>query len=160
MIGGEICKENIGRAMIDSSTGSVSEVVLNELWALFFYIGHAWVNEEDTNAYKGQWSEFINLKTSSEPSYVGEYLNASHVLQELIGLYGRDEAMFKLFFENNIPESDNESRLSHLKKFVVDEFIRVYLTVGGFKTFGARNYNSFVGGPRGNNPPPYRSAGE
>ncbi|MEE9339459.1 MAG: hypothetical protein V3U87_15400 [Methylococcaceae bacterium] len=160
MIGGSICKEQVGADMLNAPNQELDNYVKDILWLLFVSIGETWMNSSDIDSYKERWKEFIQWRISTEPNYSGEYINAHMVINELFELYGQKEAFSILLLDNDISIQDNETRLVHMKKYVVDEFIKVCLTSGGFKNFGARNYNSFVGGVRNSNPSPYRGIGE
>lgn len=160
MIGGAVCKEDVGANFLVATSQELSTDVLSVLWLLFEAIGKTWMNSSDSSSYKPQWNEFINLRITSSPNYEGEYLNAYSVINELVDIYGQEEAFTKLLLNIEHTDGDTGNRLAHTKKYVVNEFIKVYLTSGGFKEFGSRNYNSFIGGLRNSNPAPYRSIGE
>lgn len=112
----------------------------------------------------------MHEKCTVRPSYVAEYVNAIAVVDELIATHGEDEAFNKLFFDNGLAEHSLDTRLAHAKYFVVDEFIRVQVTAGGFKKFirpddeqrdGIRpdnivNYRGFIAGSRFNRILPVR----
>src|SRR5262249_31843329 len=124
-------------------------------WEVFVHIGRTWGDPGDDPRYqRSQWLEFILVKTEQEPSYLGEYQNALRVLAELREVY-QEKTWMKLFFEHGTQDRPT-TRLGHLRVFVVGEFIKVWLTSGGFKTYGAGNYNSYVSGSRFAVHPPYR----
>ncbi len=156
--GGSLCNERIGTEILDSSGEEFDQDVPNVLWSLFQAINQAWGDSSETDSFKLQWEEFVDLRINNNPSYKGEYANATIVLRELFQKYGQEGAYARLLFNSEL--SDDDTRLAHVKKYVVDEFIKVHLTLGGFKHYGARNYNSFFGGPRNTTPPPYRTIGE
>jgi hypothetical protein len=148
----------IGHGLIDSSTGLLLKVEIEQLWELFEQIVYYWndgdlVKNSPQNFY-GQWFEFIELNTKKTPSYLFEYKNAISVLNGLKQIHPRDYFK-KLLFSNKLSlypkrgESetmypDRATRIGHLKLFVVDEFIDVFLSSGGYKQYGATNYNSFI----------------
>lgn len=160
MIGDHISKEAIGENIIEAQVQSLNDDANNVLWSLFIWIGKIWMESSDASSFKPQWEEFVRLRIEKSPSYAGEYQNACDVINELIVLYGEKEAYFKLLMDNEIGDEGKNTRLGHTKQYVANEFIKVFLTVGGFKEYGARNYNSFIGGPRNMNPSPYRSINE
>ena len=155
MIGGAIAQEDVGSAMLSSALGKMDQPEMDGLWEVFDHIGRTWGAEDANPLYqRSQWLEFLHVKTQEDPSYVGEYRNGVEVLRELHQLY-QEEMWHKLFFEHGVGDSKT-SRLAHLRKFVVEEFIQVWLTSGGFKTYGAGNYNSYVSGSRFAVTPAYR----
>jgi hypothetical protein len=156
MIGGRVCHDPLAATLIDPESVTLSEADRDALWKLFVAIGRCWGNlDDDSASVKSSWLEFIEAKTQSPPSYFGEYRNAISVMQELIDLYG-DNAYAFLLLRSGIPDGPPTTRLAHLKRYVVDEFIRVQVVAGGFKGFGKpapHNYNGYVGGSRYNRLP-------
>ncbi len=168
LIGSDISHAPLSGELIVAPTQALTEAETNQLWELFTAIGRCWQNVVyDSKNLKSSWLEFIEAKTTVEPSYVGEYLNAIDVLKELFGKYStRDEAYIDLFLRSGVPQnSPPVTRIAHAKIFVVDEFIKVQVVASGFKLFGAqegetrvaKNYNGYVGGSRYNERPPYRA---
>lgn len=132
------------------------------LWEIFVEIGRAWKNvKNDSAGLRSSWLEFIHAKTKSPPCYVGEYANAISVIQELTALLGREKAYQMLFFSSGVPDGPPVTRLAHLKKYVVDEFITVQITASGFRGFvdherstnRSLNYAGFIRGSRYNERP-------
>lgn len=154
MIGGAISHETVSAPLIDSEATSLADADRRALWELFVEIGRCWGNlEHDSAGGKSSWLEFIESKTQSPPSYIGEYRSAVTVVQELVAIYGREAAYTMLFLRSGIPPGPPTTRLAHAKRFVVDEFIRVQIVGGGFRGFGRPapvNYNGFIAGSRYN----------
>lgn len=156
MIGGITCSENVGPCLIDGEFQTLTQLQMDTLWRLFQEIGRAWndVYQDSTNL-KSSWLELVKAKADNEPSYIGEYVNAVYVINELMEMYG-DQAFGLLFFKNGIEEEVPVSRLAHMKKYVLDEFIRMQVLAGGFKHFGSeevrkarhKNYKGYLGGSR------------
>ncbi len=150
-IGGGVSKAQVEPGLIPAESNILTERQRDRLWELLIEIGQNWRTRRgayDTANLRSSWLEFIDAKTSYEPSYVGEYINAAEVLNELIDMYGRDAAYSKLFFESGIEPGSTDTRIGHLKRFVVDEFIRMHITAGGHKSFGGENYHGYLGGSR------------
>ena len=147
MIGGAISHEELPARLIHSGPGKLADDEIESLWEVFVHIGRTWGESKDDPGYqRSQWLEFVHVKTEREPSYLGEYRNALRVLAEL--REAQQEGMWdKLFFEHGAGDKPT-TRLGHLRTFVVEEFIKVWLTSGGFKTYGAGNYNSYISGSR------------
>lgn len=151
LIGGDISRAKIDSGLIPVESNILTELQRDRLWELFIEIGQNWRTRRgayDTANLRSSWLEFIDAKTRYAPSYVGEYVNAAEVLDELIDMYGRDAAYSKLFFESGIAPGSTVTRIGHLKRFVVDEFIRMHITAGGHKSFGGENYHGYLGGSR------------
>lgn len=158
-IGGSVCQEKLSASLIFAEGQQLTHQNKEALWELFEAIGENWSNTiYNSNNQRSSWYEMLKAKTENAPNYTGEYVNAIYVLHELYALYGKKEAFYKLFFESGIAHDEPPTtRLAHCKVFVVNEFIRMQITAGGFKSWGtkyggeqARNYHGFLGGTRYN----------
>ena len=130
------------------------------LWQVFAEIAIFW-EIGDVVDLKSSWLEFIEAKTYSSPDFTAEYSNAAFVVDELISIY-QGTAFQKLLQDHGIPAGPPLTRLAHAKRFVVDEFIRAQILLGGFKSFVAlyerdqANYQGYIAGSRYNRRPPVR----
>lgn len=168
LIGGLVSKEALPPKLIEAKPRALTASERWRLWPILVQIGKQWGNlGYGSAAIRSSWLEFLDAKTTKEPSYVGEYVNALNVIRELRDLYGEDEAYHRLFFDNGIPSGDPTTRVAHVKRFVVDEFIKMQVVAGGFRGFvhpddramgEIVNYNGFVGGSRFNRIRRVRSA--
>lgn len=164
VIGGDYCNSPLAPQLLPVLGQKLTPGERHSLWMLFQAIGYCWNTPNkyhpDSSTLKSSWLEFIEAKTNSDPSYIAEYSNAVLVIDELKEING-EEAYEILFLEYKIPEIDigtnpNKprmmplitTRIAHTKKFVIDEFIRVAITAGGFKSFGGKNYKGYIGGSR------------
>lgn len=157
MIGGEKSHEKVGDEMLPSNPCALSESTRRVLWNVVVHIGRAWgitscEAEETASAFR----ECVHLKCEEVPSYSAEYDNAVVVLDELIEMYGEESAYQQLFFSPGIEEEDHDTRLAHLKEYVVDQLISLVVVVVGFRAFGAHNHAGYIGGSRFRRVPPYR----
>lgn len=159
MIGGSVCKESLSASLIFAEGQDLTHQNKEALWELFQAIGKNWSNTiYNSNNQRSSWYEMLKAKTENAPNYSGEYVNAIYVLNELYAMYGKEEAYKKLFFESGVDnDAPPTTRLAHCKVFVVNEFIRMQIVAGGFKSWGtknggerARNYHGFLGGSRYN----------
>lgn len=159
MIGGKICHQAVPADQLttDTEPRPTANEFIQSLWPLFAAIGQSWKTSSSySSEMKSRWREFITEKVLGEPSYAAEYANALEVLAELEGMFGA-QLYQKLFFENGVPDGPPVTRLAHMKRFVVDEFIRVHVASGGFRSFGAENYRGWVSGSRVSAHSPYRT---
>jgi hypothetical protein len=170
-IGGAISQGKVDATLIDPEDQILTVAARDKLWEIFVEIGRAWDNVPDDSAgLRSSWLEFIEAKTQKQPSYVGEYANAVSVVQELVELYGREKAFAQLFFVTGAGDGPPLTRLAHVKKYVVNEFIRVQITASGFRGFADEemtkdsifsphrplNYAGFIRGSRYNERPQAR----
>jgi hypothetical protein len=130
---------------------------IDRLWKIFVEIARTWGDPKtDPMPQRSQWLEFVQLRTGREPSYLEEYHNALRVLDDLKAQHGRN-AVTKLVRDPGIKSDDPATTpLAHAKKYVVEEFIRVWLATGGFRAYGAGNYNGYISGSRFGVRPSYR----
>jgi len=158
-IGGAVCNEKLSANLIFAEGQNLTHQNKEALWEIFEAIGVNWSNTiYNSNNQRSSWYEMIKAKTENAPNYTGEYVNAIYVINELKTMYGQEDAYKKLFFESNINNNaPPTTRLMHCKVYVVNEFIRMQITAGGFKSWGtkydgeqARNYHGFLGGTRYN----------
>lgn len=146
---GEICNEVIPAGLIPSENQILTVAQKDFLWQLFVQIGQVWENVAyESSNLKSSWLEMIEAKTTVSPSYVGEYINATYVLQELIRLNTAEEAYRRLFLVYKQPLGPPTTRLAHAKTYVVNEFISMQVMASGFKHFGGKNYHGYVKGSR------------
>jgi len=149
MLTGDICKDVIDPGLIQSEQQPLTAAQKEFLWKLFVQIGHVWENVHyESSNLKSSWLEMIAAKTNVAPSYTGEYINATYVIQELIDLNGEENAYRLLFLTYKKPDGPPTTRLAHTKAFVVNEFIIMQVMASGFKHFGGKNYHGYVKGSR------------
>lgn len=123
------------------------------LWKLFVAISEEW-QIGNVLSFRSGWLEFIQVKMSSPPDFTAEYSNAASVVEELLHVYGDPAGYRMLLIDHGIPTGAPQTRLAHAKRFVVDEFIRVQILLGGFKSFvdpadhEEVNYRGYMGGSR------------
>lgn len=169
LIGGFLCRDSVDSSMLSARGQKLTPAEYDSLWRIFQEIGRCWKNlfpkATDSANLKSSWLDFILAKTETEPSYSAEYSNAVVCVNELIEIYGEKEAYRRLFLENGIPDGPPLTRIAHVKKYVINEFIRVNVVASGFKSFGApenrgRNYKGYLGGSRYNLHPKVRSYNE
>lgn len=161
MIGGEYCYDELDPQLIPQEQQELTQYERDRLWRLFQKIGLCWddlyYKSTDSSNLRSSWLEFIEAKTKHEPTYIAEYSNAVHCVDELVEIYGEDTAYTLLFLANGIPEGPPITRLAHAKRYVVDEFIRVNIVASGFRSFGGENYKGYIGGSRYNLEPRVRA---
>jgi hypothetical protein len=156
-IGGAICSGTLDPGLLPGDGQILTHANREFLWKLFQQIAVVWKNVDyDSSNLKSSWLEMVDEKSRGAPSYTGEYINAIHVVTELVGMYGQEQAYYKLFLANGIPVGPPNirlpptTRLAHAKRYVVDEFITVQVMMSGFKHFGGKNYHGYVKGSRYN----------
>jgi hypothetical protein len=143
--------------LMDAVPGSLAPAEIDALWTIFLKIGEHWQQKMvDPDHQRSQWMEFLHAHTTEAPSYSAEY---RHGLQILKDLQQRDGPLvWTKLFQTVGPTPVATTGYTHFRKYVVEEFIKVWLTSGGFREFGAGNYNSYVSGSRFAIDPQYRLA--
>jgi hypothetical protein len=168
-IGGSTCRLPLGPSLLQSDPRQPTTAEVDGLWQAFVAIGDAWQNTVHESAgLRSSWLDFVVEKCTTRPSYIGEYVAALEVFDELVEMYGEVEAFPKMFFESGVDSSTPPlTRLAHAKQFVIDEFIRVQIVIGGFKDFitpdppemrpdNIVNHRAFIAGSRYNRVKPVR----
>lgn len=159
VIGGKVSNDKLSAGLIFAEGQELTYQNKEALWKIFQAIGIAWDNTVyNSNNQRSSWFEMIKAKTENAPNYTGEYVNAIYVMEELYKMYGEEEAFHKLFFESKIdPQAPPTTRLAHCKIYVVNEFIRMQVVGGAFKSWGnknggerGKNYHGYIGGSRYN----------
>lgn len=131
----------------------LTKAELEVLWRLFVAIAEEW-QIRNVLSFRSGWLEFVQVKMSSPPDFTAEYSNAASVVEELLYIYGDPLGYQMLLFNHGIPAGPPQTRLAHAKRFVADEFIRVQILLGGFKSFvdpaehDEVNYRGYMGGSR------------
>jgi len=160
--------EPLPASLIYSEPRALAASEIDALWEIFTAINRAWSLFHtrdpahpvlDASNLRSTWLEFVRLRaeSTSQPSYVGEYENAIRVVAALRA-EGDGDPFERLFFDRDLvgasPNAHEaapmSTRAAHAKDYVVDEFISVMVIASGFKEFGGRNYNGFLGGSRFN----------
>jgi hypothetical protein len=135
---------------------SLSAHEMGGLWTLFLAIHDSWGSEAcRPDDMASQWREFVQLKVNGSPTYLEHYRSASALLDELRQTHG--DRLYRFIFFDGELHRHADARLAVLKRYVIDEFIRVYVSLGGFRSFGGKNYTGFVSGSRYRSQRPYRS---
>jgi len=149
--------EEVGPGQLTEPNDALTEDELETLWFTVGAIETAWELTPFAQGLRRQWDDMIEARSRDPQSYLPEYKNAARVLEELKAL---DPVEFGdlLFFKTIMRKPfDVKTRLDHAKYYVVNDFIRFLILSGGFKQFGARNYNGFMGGSRFADGPPVRT---
>ena len=140
--------------MIVGGDQPLTAVERRELWGLFEGIAQTWGRPSTDAAghhppraidMHSSWTDFVEARITTQPSYVGEYSNGVEVIADLRRIDPDGWLQRLLFAVVPGPPAD---RLQHTKRWVVDEFITVWVVAGGFRTFAGRNHNGYLGGSR------------
>jgi hypothetical protein len=124
-------------------TGVLDNRAREALWQLYQAIGTVWGLTEHASLSPAGFSEILDLKTREIPSYLAEYRAAAE-----LWLKRGDDPYEAWFFQ----QGD-----AHLRRYVLAEFIELYLANGGFRALGYDNYRGAPGGPfNWTGEPPYR----
>jgi hypothetical protein len=133
------------------------------MWTLFQQIARFWECAEDVQTYRSRFIGFMLDRIQLNPLYREYYATASAAIEKLVEQHGgEDDSAYEfLFTDPAINQPPPETALELARQRVSNEFVAVYLALGGFKTFGARNYPGYFGGPNvPGEPAPYRTSHE
>ena len=140
-----------------AGSGCLSSTNIDELWKLFIAIHVNWGSDtacrvEDMSS---RWREFIELKVTATPSYLRRYTEACDLIADLRAVH--NDRLYQFLLIDGELHRESDPRLVDLKRYVIDEFIRVYVSSGGFRSFGGKNYAGFISGSRFRSQRPYRA---
>ena len=145
--------------LINEKKTVLDEKLFEVMLELFTQIGIFWQNTPENSSLRTDLYGFIRNRISIDPNYLTEYENAVHVLNLFKQDYNTVEEAYAAFF--TAPEgleSPPKSILAFARQKVSNEFISFQLSIGGFKSFGAKNYLGFIGGSnQKGKPAPYRT---
>ncbi|HET9627731.1 MAG TPA: hypothetical protein VFP84_40515 [Kofleriaceae bacterium] len=131
------------------------------LWQLFIQIGRFWGNVPEPEPYRTRFQTFITSRMELNPLYRELYIQARHVIEDLIAAHGVEPAYEVLFTDPLANLAPPATPLQFTRQYVSNELIALQLALGGFLAFGALNYPGYFGG--GNvpgAPAPYRTMQE
>lgn len=126
---------------------------MTQLWSMFGGIASHWDLKIEVELLRSRWLEMLKARSSGGPArdYRGEYDNAARVFKALEDKHDTDFALTMIYAKTKVmkPEEAN-TRLTHAKLYVANDFIRCFIAAGGFRGFvpDARNYTGFMGGSR------------
>jgi hypothetical protein len=139
-------------------TGTLDAGAVSTLYDIFCFVGTNWNIAGQSSVDLAQFTNgFIDLKTSQTPSYFTVYGRAQVLYAGLQSKLGTQGALQYLY----APEQANPPPNWDLTRaWVIQEFIKYYLSRGAFRAYGWMLYPGFGGGPFNNpNALPYRPAG-
>lgn len=117
------------------------------MWRLFQAIGRFWGSTEDIETYRSRFHGFLLNRIALNPLYKYFYLSAQEVMADLVVRYGQEEAAYRfLLTDGDANQPPPETPIQSARQRVANEFISIYLALGGFKNFGAINYPGYFGG--------------
>ena len=125
--------------------------LFEDMYELFEQIGIFWHNTPEKNDLRTELYTFMMNRMELNSFYIMEYQNAKDVLDEFKANakakgQSKEEAYAAFLTDPDGLQSPPNSRLAHARQYVSNEFISLQLTVGGFASFGAKNYPGFIGG--------------
>lgn len=131
--------------------------VRDRLWRLFSAIVRRW-SDIDPTTMKSNWLVFLGNRIRVDASYAGEYAAAAQLLDEMAAAMGEEAAYEKLLTDAQANVAPPATPLARARQRVSNEFITLFLALGGFKAYGAVNYLGYIGGANIEGQIPYRTA--
>jgi len=123
---------------------------VESLWHLFSAIPTHWSVPFNPNLLRSRWNDMLEARSGPPVDRRSAFINAAAVFEALRQAQAVDP--LKLVFVDTIitKELPGLTRLQHAKLFVVNDFIRCFVAMGGFRAFvpEGRNYGAFLGGSR------------
>lgn len=142
------------------SRSQIDDGLFESMYELFVQIGVFWENTPTSSNLRADLFTFMSNRIEIDTNYIEEYENAAFVLREIIKEHqGNVNEAYAAFFTDPAGlESPPQTKIARARQKVSNEFIAFQLTVGGFESFGAKNYPGYIAGSYvpGNNAP-YRT---
>ena len=153
----QIAEEVVGEAILVSPDRSLTKTEIDTLLRFFGSIARHWQFKIAPEQLEPIVRDLIASRSNAAQSYRPEYINAALLYQAMEADTGLDRD--ELIFHKTIIDKDAvaTTRLQHMKRFVANEFISCFVSMGGFKEFGGRNHRGFMGGSRFGDTPPVRT---
>jgi len=138
----------------------LKEEELGLLWDLFCAIPTHWGLTFNTQLLRSRWNDMIAVRSSGPPDRRHAFVDAAAVFK---ALRNQQPEHLKLIFSDTVvrESKDGMTRLEHAKLFVINDFLRCFVAMGGFRAFvpEGRNYTGFLGGSRFREWAPVRTGG-
>ncbi|MCJ8288557.1 MAG: hypothetical protein HRT58_00885 [Crocinitomicaceae bacterium] len=135
----------------------IPQALFNDMWELFVQIGKFWSTAEAQENFKSDLLVFMNNRIGMDPCYLYDYKNAAEVIKELINELGEEQGYESLFTDKSILDDPPTTLKARARQKVSNEFIVLYISLGGFKEFGAENSLGYIGGANIKGKTPYRT---
>jgi hypothetical protein len=145
--------------MYDNEPVVLEEAVGKSMWGLFQAIGRHWAKKDSPDEWRSSLLVFMQNRMMLNETYERYYVNAMNVIDELTLELGNQEKAYEFLFTNPAANiAPPTTKLAFARQLVSNEFITLYLALGGFETFGgAKNYMGYFGGANIPGDPPYRT---
>lgn len=130
--------------------GEPGTEIRERLESISEWIRAEWSLEDHSTVDADGLLTFLSQKTREVPSYLYEYSQAVEVFAAAEKELGSASDAIRLLVLGGLSESTaygGLTRIGAFRAFVSDELIILHVVRGGFKRFGYRNYDGFIGGP-------------
>jgi hypothetical protein len=142
-------------SLFPSDTGSLAEGQKAVLWRLAQEAGAVWGM---ARLAREDFMNVVELKTQRAPSYLAEYRSAidlfaasapdagsEQVVPSLLKGVPFDDRQQEALKSQMTDDTDLQRRLSHMRQFVLAEFLRLHLARGGCQQLQLVRYPGFMG---------------
>lgn len=144
--------------LITNSLNELNTDAIEQLWQLFVSIENYWGMGENIDHMRSNFIIFLSNRIEIDFNYLAEYTNAINVIEELKSELGSPTAYVKLLTDPAANIAPPTTRLARARQLVSNEFIILYLSLGGFKHFGSiLNFPGYFGGTNKKEITPYRT---
>ncbi len=147
------------RYLLQHDLRALDTPLLETLWNLFSHIAKRWDPDCATAPMKSNFLVFISNRIETDYHYLSDYRNAADMIQELANIEGSlSGGMDRLLTDVVGSVQPPLTRLARARQFVSNEFVQLFLSLGGFKKYGSPlNYQGYIGGGNFPGRAPYRT---
>lgn len=139
---------------IDSNL-ELTENLTDDLWKIFLKIAEYWPSEDvNVSQMKSRFRIFISNRIMADSKYLFEYINALKLVRPN---EQQTDPYRNLFFNPAANVFPPNTPVARARQYVSNEFIKLYLSLGGFKAFdkSLKNYPGFIAGTNTEASTPY-----
>ncbi len=147
------------RHFLSDASPEIPRDIFDAMWKVFLAIGKKWGELPEQERHRTQLYNFMANRIKLNPLHASYYEVAKELIEEFTKQDGHD-APYAMLLDLEWPNDENPptTPLAVARQMVSNEFISLYLTLGGFKAYGAKNYLGYIGGPyKEGAPVPYRT---
>ncbi|MDK3025461.1 hypothetical protein QO239_22965 [Cupriavidus taiwanensis] len=132
---------------LSSHREALSDDINEAMWRLFRAIGDHWQIAGDPSPFRSRLQSFMANRIALMPLYSDYYNIAKRVVDELTEQLGSEEAAYQEIFTNkDALGTPPTTPLALTRQSVANEFLTLYMALGGFNSFGALNWPGYFGG--------------
>jgi hypothetical protein len=141
----------------------LDQKLVDRLWEIFAHICRKWRYPGDLTNLKSRFSIFVSNRIVSNYNYLAEYINAVAVVDQIAmqASVTTETAIERILTAPDANLYPPYSPTARARQFVTNEFIKLFISLGGFKAFNTAevelNYPGYIAGINDLSNPAYKT---